>query len=188
MKTLPDEPARIRRAQANPHEFAPLYDHYAPRVYTFFRYRVDDAATAQDLTAQTFAQALADIARYRPERAPFAAWLFGIANHAASRHYRHAQHYPQEPLDTLAASVSDLPQPEHLVIAAETSASLTEAVARLDPRERELIALKFVAGLPNTDIAALTGQTASNVGVILYRAIQKLRRTLATEDITHDRA
>ena len=77
---LPDEQAHIRRAQANPRDFAPLYDHYLPRVYKFYRYRVDDIATAQDLTARTFERALADIKRYQAERAPFGAWLFGAPN------------------------------------------------------------------------------------------------------------
>ena len=60
------------------------YDHYFPRVYNDVRYRVGDAETADDLTAQVFERALVNIGRYRRERAPFAAWLFAIARNAVS--------------------------------------------------------------------------------------------------------
>jgi RNA polymerase sigma-70 factor (ECF subfamily) len=185
---LPDEQACIKRAANDPREFAPLYDHYAPRVYKFFRYRADDIPTAEDLTAQTFAQALADIRRYKPSRGPFAAWLFGIANHAVSRHYRDAQRKPVAALDDIADPPSDAPPPEQVVIDGETNARLARAVAQLNDRERELIALKFAGGLPNKEIAHIAGLTESNVGVILYRAVQKLRGIMTAEEVNHDRA
>jgi RNA polymerase sigma-70 factor, ECF subfamily len=180
---VPDEQAQVERAQANPRDFAPLYDYYAMRVYKFFRYRVDDIATAEDLTAQTFERALADIARYRPERAPFAAWLFGIANNTVSSHYR-TERRPVRRLDEMPDPVSDAPLPEQALIDAETTARLAHAVALLTDREREMIALKFAAGLSNIDIAAITGCTDTNTGVILHRAVQKLRRILSAEETT----
>jgi len=183
---LPDEQAHIRRAQANPRDFAPLYDHYLPRVYKFYRYRVDDIATAQDLTARTFERALADIRRYQAERAPFAAWLFGIANNTVGSHYR-AERRQHTPLDDLPESASDEPTLEEAAIVAETSAQVAQAVAQLREHERELIALKFAAGLPNTQIAVMTRQSESNVGVTLYRSLQKVRRILSAEEIIHDR-
>jgi RNA polymerase sigma-70 factor (ECF subfamily) len=179
---LPDEQTHVERAQANPRDFAPLYDRYAMRVYKFFRYRVDDIATAEDLTAQTFERALADIARYQAERAPFAAWLFGIANNTVSSHYRVERRRLVRPLDNGPDPASDEPQPEQAAIDAETNTRLAHAVALLSDREREMIALKFAAGLANTDIAAITGCTDSNTGVILHRALQKLRRILSAEE------
>ena len=54
-------------------------------------------------------------------------------------------------------------------------------LARLADRERELVALKYGAGLTNRAIAGLTGLTESNVGVILYRAVQRLRADWETQ-------
>ena len=52
------------------------------------------------------------------------------------------------------------------------------ALARIDPRERELIALKFHAGLDNAEIAAVLGVSVSNAGTQLHRAMTKLREAV----------
>ena len=52
---------------------------------------------------------------------------------------------------------------------------LTAALAELIPRERELVALKFFAGLSNAEIGAVVGISESNAGTRLHRAIEKLR-------------
>ncbi len=188
LNELPDERAQVARAKAAPHDFAPLYDHYAPRVYKFFRYRVDDIATAEDLTARTFERALADIGRYQPARGSFAAWLFGIASHTVKEHYRDGKRRQLTPLDEIRELPGDGPPLEQAIVDAETHAQLALAVAQLSDRERELIGLKFAGGLANTDIARITGHTESNVGVILYRSVQKLRRVIAAKEVDHDRA
>ena len=55
-------------------------------------------------------------------------------------------------------------------------AALRRAMAELAPRERELVALKFFAGLSNAEIAGVIGTSESNAGTKLHRAIEKLRR------------
>ena len=47
---------------------------------------------------------------------------------------------------------------------------------RCPPRERELIALKFHAGLDNAELAAVLGVSVSNAGTLLHRAVQQLRK------------
>lgn len=64
----------------------------------------------------------------------------------------------------------------------ETRAELLAAVARLSDRERDLIALKFAAGLTNRRIAELTGLSESNLGVILYRAVPRLRAEMSAKE------
>jgi RNA polymerase sigma-70 factor (ECF subfamily) len=57
-------------------------------------------------------------------------------------------------------------------------AAVRAAVAALEPRERELIALKFHAGLDNAELAAVLGVSVSNAGTRLHRALTKLREIL----------
>ena len=57
-------------------------------------------------------------------------------------------------------------------------AAVRTALAGLPPRDRELIALKFHAGLDNAEIAAVLGVSASNAGTRLHRALTKLREML----------
>jgi RNA polymerase sigma-70 factor (ECF subfamily) len=183
---LPNELALVARATAEPAAFAAIYDHYFPRVYNYVRYRVGDVEAADDLTAQVFERTLVNIGRYRPERAPFAAWLFAIARNAVSDYLRAQRRRRWFSLEMLRDRSSAEPQPEEVAIGNETRAELLAAVARLSDRERDLIALKFAAGLTNRRIAELTGLSYSNVGVILYRAVRRLRAELNVKEGDHE--
>src|SRR5207253_624411 len=85
---LANEHHLAAEAAANPGAFAALYEHYFPRIYTYIRYRVDSDDVADDLTAFVFERALERIQRYDAARAPFGAWLFGIARNAVGNHRR----------------------------------------------------------------------------------------------------
>ena len=179
---LTNEMALVARATAEPAAFAAIYDHYFPRVYNYVRYRVGDAVAADDITALVFERVLVGIDRYRPERAPFAGWLFAIARNAVTDHLRAQRQRRWLSLDVLRDQACDEPLPEQITIHAETRAEILAALARLSDRERDLIALKFTAGLTNRRIAELTGLRANNVGVILYRAVRRLRAELGMKE------
>jgi RNA polymerase sigma factor (sigma-70 family) len=179
---LANELAVVARATAEPAAFAAIYDHYFPRVYNYVRYRVGDAQTTDELTAQVFERALARISSYRPERGPFAAWLFAIARHAVSDCLRAQRRRRWLSLEALRGRASTEPQPEEVAIHNETRADLLAAIARLSDREQDLIGLKFAAGLSNRRIGELTGLSRSNVGVILYRAVRRLRAELGVKE------
>ncbi len=181
-----DEAAWIARAQADPAAFGALYDHYFPRIYSYIRYRVADATLADDLTATVFLRALAALGRYDATGAPFAAWLFAIARNAVSDHLRAERRHRWLSLDIVREWISPEPAPDVTALAGEERARLLAAVARLPARERDLIGLKFAAGLTNRRIAELSGLTESNVGVILYRAVRRLRTDLDPQEPAHD--
>jgi RNA polymerase sigma-70 factor (ECF subfamily) len=61
--------------------FEVFYKRYVEQLLGFFSRRTRDAELSADLTAETFAAALAGRRRYRPERGPASSWLFGIAMH-----------------------------------------------------------------------------------------------------------
>src|SRR5215211_2708893 len=71
----------LTAARRDPAAFAAFYDRHAVAVLGFFARRTACAATAADLTAETFAQAYASRRRYRDTGDPATAWLFAIARH-----------------------------------------------------------------------------------------------------------
>ena len=176
---LENEQVLVARAAGDPGAFAAVYDHYFKPLYNYVRYRVQDAKAAEDITSQVFERALARIGGYRPERGEFAGWLFTIARNAVSDHLRSARRRRWLPLDLVGSLASDEPPPDEVSVRHETWDRVLKAVARLEDRERELIGLKFGARLTNRQIADLTGLTESNVSVILYRAVRRLRAQLA---------
>ena len=166
------------RAAVEPAAFVDLYDRYYPRVHNYVRYRVNDTMVADDLVAQVFEKALTHIHSYDPDRGPFAVWLMAIARNSVNDHLRALQRRHWLPLDLKSWWPSSDPTPEEVVLEDERNAELLAAIAKRGDRDRDLLAQKFALGLTNRRIAELTGLTPSNVGVILFRAVRRLRRLL----------
>ena len=166
---------------SEPATISAIYSHYFARVYTYVHYRVADAATADDLTAQIFERMVSRIATYNSLRGPFAVWLWAIARNSVTDHLRANQRHRWLTLDGVREWLSPTPLPEDTVIQAELHNALLHAVSGLADRERDLIALKFVGHFTNRRIAALTGLSESNVAVILHRTLKRLRVELAPE-------
>jgi RNA polymerase sigma-70 factor (ECF subfamily) len=150
-----------------------LYSDQLPRIYNYFRFRVGLNADAEDLTARTFEKAWRARDRYRRDLAGFSTWLFTIAHNVAMDFLR-----SRRPLVSLDAA-QDVPAdgtPEEDVERHSDLKRLRVLAAELSEREQELIALKYGAALDNRQIARLTRLSESNVGTILHRAVQVLRK------------
>ena len=149
-----------------------LYADQLPRVYNFFRYRVGDGAVAEDLTSVTFEKAWRSRDRYRRDLAGFGTWLIAIARNVATDHWRtRRSHAPLEE----AAHVPGGATPDELAERRSELEQLSRALDALGEREREIIALKYGAGLTNRAIAKTINLSESNVGTLLHRTIQALR-------------
>jgi RNA polymerase sigma-70 factor (ECF subfamily) len=175
---LPNELALVASARTDPAAFAAVYDHYFSRVYNYARYRVIDPIAADDLTSEVFERVLSKLHTYRPDRGPFAAWLFGIARNTVNGWLRRQRRRQWLSLDAIRDRPGTDPDPGELAARSESHRELLEAVRRLPDRDRELIALKFTSGLTNRAIAAITGLKENHVAVILHRAVQRIRTEL----------
>ena len=74
-------------SRREPAAFGVFYERHEERILRYFLGRIGDAEVAADLTAETFAAALAGAHRFRVRKGPAVAWLFGIARNtlAASK-------------------------------------------------------------------------------------------------------
>lgn len=150
-----------------------LYADQLPRIYNYFRFRVGTDADAEDLTAHTFERAWRARERYRRDLAGFSTWLFTIAHNVAVDFLRSRR--PQVPLHAVQEMPAEATPEEDAELHSDLK-RLTALALHLSEREQELIALKYGAALDNRQIAKLTQLTESNVGTILHRAVQTLRR------------
>lgn len=157
------------------------YKQFLPRVYNFFRYQIGDRILAEDLTSTTFEKAWRGRSRFNHNLSAFSTWLFTIARNVATDHFR--KNGRDLPLEAISEQ-ADPDSVEETVERNHDFARLSALLSQLSARERELVAFKYGAGLNNREIAHLTRLSASNVGVILYRVVEKLRAEL---EVHHER-
>jgi RNA polymerase sigma-70 factor (ECF subfamily) len=158
--------------------FAALYERTFPRVYAYVASLLRDRSAAEDVTAQAFERAYRKRSSYRARRGSMEAWLFGIARNAALdelRRRRRRAGLQTDPEDALAPTAED-----HAELAMRREL-VRSALAALDGRERDLIALKFSGGLSNSEIARVLGTSETNAGTLLHRTLTKLRK--ACDDV-----
>ena len=157
-----------------PLDFDALYRSSRDDVYAYVVTLLRDGAAAEDVTAQAFERAFRKARSYDPDKGGPRARLFGIARNAALDELRRGKR-----IATLVAEPADAAAtPDEAVERALERAAVRNALAGLPPRDREIVALKFHAGLDNAEIAAVLGVSASNAGTQLHRAMTKLRRSL----------
>jgi RNA polymerase sigma factor (sigma-70 family) len=153
--------------------FDALYRETASDLFAYVLSLLRDRSAAEDVTAAAFERAYRRQATFDPRKGTRRAWLFGIARNAALdelRRRRRSAALHAEPEDAGAAD------PAGEAEAAVRRATVRAALDGLDPRERELIALKFHAGLSNAEIARVLGVSGSNAGTRVHRAVTRLRK------------
>jgi RNA polymerase sigma factor (sigma-70 family) len=154
-------------------DFEALYRSSRDDVYAYVTGLLRDRGAAEDVTAAAFERAYRKRRSFDARRGEPRAWLFGIARNAALdelRRRRRVAGLAAEPADSAS------PGPVDVAEGALRRGVVRAALAALEPRDRELVALKFFAGLSNGEIASVLGVSQSNAGTMLHRAVQKLRK------------
>jgi RNA polymerase sigma factor (sigma-70 family) len=155
-------------------DFDALYRAARDDVFAYVATLLHDRDAAEDVTALAFERAFRKRGKFDAKRGSQRAWLFGIARNAALdelRTRRRTAALATEP-------VSDAAGPEDEAELALRRAAVHAALAALPAREREIIALKFHAGLDNAELAAVLEISVSNAGTRLHRALTTLREAL----------
>lgn len=106
--------------------------------------------------------------------------MFAIARNVVNDHYRSLKRRSFFSLDAVKELVSSRKDPESMILQGERNGKLIKALNTLNSRERNIVALKFGANLKNIEIAQVTGITESNIGVILYRTMKKLKTEIGS--------
>jgi len=155
-------------------DFDALYRTSRDDVFAYVASLLRDRSAAEDVTAMAFERAFRRRRTFSPRRGSPRGWLFGIARNAALDELRRRKR--------VAPLVAD-PEDVSATLAAEDGAELAlrrevvrAGLERLEARDRELIALKFFAGLSNVELAGVLGVSESNAGTLLHRAVSKLRK------------
>jgi len=151
-----------------------LYTLYFPRVYRYILARTGNTYDAEDLAEEVFMRMLDAIERFQWREAPFSAWLFRIAHNAViSQRRKDGARGRSAPLsDGLSV---DSQGPDELVENRLALREIMNAAQKLPEAQRQVIALRFGAGLSVAETARAMNKGEGNVKVIQHKAIAKLR-------------
>ena len=170
MKALrqePDERLLVKAAQRDPRRFAELYELHFHRVYAYVSRRVQTREEAEDVTADVFHQALANIQGFEWRGAPFAAWLFRIAGNALADRWKRSR---RESADPPPEQVDDKSMKD-----VEQRAALYQLVGSLPAEQRRVVLLRFVEQKTIREIAQEIRKSEGAVKQLQFRALENLR-------------
>jgi RNA polymerase sigma factor (sigma-70 family) len=143
------------------------------RVYAYAAYRLGDGADAEDATSETFERAVRYRKSYDPRKGEPVAWLLGIAKRCIDGGWSKAE-FPTQEVDSVDTTDLEDETLRRLMI--------SRAVAALDERDRELIALRYGADLTARQIAELLGARTNAIEVALHRALGRLREIIGVDE------
>ena len=166
-----DETAWVEAARRDPAAFSLLYRRYVTPVYRYLYKRLGNVKDAEDLTSQVFTEALEGLAHYR-ERGNFAAWLFTIARRKAIHAYRRQR--PTLSLEEVEGLHGASADPLEQLVQDEQLERIAAIFAKLNEDQRELLRLRFTAGLTHDEIGAVLGRSASAVKMAIHRLLRRM--------------
>ena len=162
--------------------FDALYRESRDDLYAYVAGLLGDRSATEEVTSQAFERAWRKRRQLNPQRGSERAWLFGIARNAALDELRRRSRLAPMPADSADSARSSAAGPGDPASVAVERTAVAQAMAGLSGRERELVALKFFAGLSNSEVARVIGTSESNAGTRLHRVIEKLRRSIDEAD------
>jgi len=175
------ETKRLQRARSlDRDELGAIYDDYHPRVYSYIYRRVGDVEIARDLAAEVFRRFLQALHKGSGPNENIRAWLYRVAHNIVVDHYRRQQYQKHIPIGE--NMVGDSPDPGQ---SAELSLQLDEvrmAMKQLTSDQQHILALKFLEGLTNEEVAEITGKPVGAVKSLQHRALAALQRQLVPSE------
>jgi RNA polymerase sigma-70 factor (ECF subfamily) len=170
-----DERILVEAAQRDPSRFAELYERNFDRVYAYVSRRLTDRSAVEDVTAEVFRQALANLGQFEWRGSPFVAWLVRIAANAVTDHWRRVSR--EQPM-LEADGPESAPSDPASIDAVERRALLFRLVRSLPADQRRVIEMRFGQEKGVREIARELNRSEGAVKQLQFRAIQNLRAQL----------
>ena len=170
LKKEADEQLLVEAAQKDPARFGELYELNFERVYAYVLRRVGNRTETEDVTADVFHHALANLKRFEWRGIPFAAWLFRIAANLIADSQQRIGREVEDNAVSESAKVSPAEIEE-----VERRATLYRFVDMLPPEQQRVVLLRFVHGKSIEEVAREMRKTEGAVKQLQFRALSSLR-------------
>ncbi len=183
-----DELILTRAVQGDTEAFGTIYERYVSRIYNYIYYRTGNHHDAEDLTARVFYRAIRSIINYQDRGLPISAWLYRIAHNLVANWHRDRSRRPEIVLDDTIPLHVPTEHPEVTLLQSEEQERLLKLIRRLPPERQQLLILKFVDHMSNSEIGDIMGRTEGAVKSLYHRTLLALRDDLSVEGISLEQA
>lgn len=170
-----DERAVVEAArQGSQDALAALYEYYFPKVYRYVALRLGPE-DAEDVTTEVFLRIIDNIRSFTWRGLPFGAWVFRIARNEVVSHARKQK--VRANTAQLHESIRDEGFNGFERVETELTVATIQRLAQALPEaQRQVIALRFGAGLSVAETAKALNKTENNVKVLQHKAIARLQQ------------
>jgi RNA polymerase sigma-70 factor (ECF subfamily) len=159
-------------------EFTRYYEEHKTAIFNYILYRISfNRDTAEALTSEIFLKAFEAFERYDRAR-PFKTWIFTIAHNHLVNYY--AGRKDTLPLEEAVEVVKGTPIPED-IDQKMTMGKILHLISKLPAEKREILIMRYVNDLSNSEIAAITDKEEGAVRTALSRAVSALRNAYQVE-------
>ena len=162
--------------------FAVLYEDYYDRIFRYVSFKTGNSLEAEDITAEVFVKMLESIDSFRWQGYQFSSWLFRIAHNLIVDHFRKRGRRHIVALDDAPAAATEYdPDLDRKLDVDMSMVPVQEAMKDLTDLQREVISLRFAAGLSVAETARAVGKKDNAVKALQHAGIKKLRGILSAE-------
>jgi RNA polymerase sigma-70 factor (ECF subfamily) len=173
-----DEQATVEAAKLGEQEaLGRLYEHYFPRVYRYVVSRLRSNEDAEDVTEEIFLRIIDNIGSFEWRGLPFGAWVFRIARNEVVSHVRRQK--SRGPSAQLSEAIPDDARDHTELVEIDLTFKVVQiAIEKLPEAQRQVVTLRFVAGLTVAETAESLKKTENNVKVLQHKAIARLQQLM----------
>lgn len=166
--------------------FGLLYQRYRSEVYRYLVARTGNAATAEDLTGETFLRAFRGIWSVSNRGADIRAWFLSIARNLTIDHIKSARTRHEVPTGEIVRFGRVVAGPEDLVVRGIQRQLLHRGLSQLTPEQRTCVALRFLREMSVVETAEAMNRDVRAVRALQYRAVRRLAALLLPGETAHD--
>jgi RNA polymerase sigma-70 factor, ECF subfamily len=176
---VPTDPEILLRArQFEASALAQIYDLHSPGIYRYAMRRLGDQSLAEDCVAETFSRFLQALKTGHGPTDHLQAYLYRVAHNWIVDHFRQTS----IPTDELTEEIRDgQVSTEEEAGNRMQQARLRTALRQLTPDQQQVIALKYLEGWANEEIAITLKKPVGAVKSLQHRALAALQRILQSE-------
>jgi RNA polymerase sigma-70 factor, ECF subfamily len=166
--------------QFDPKALALIYDAYSPGIYRYAMRWLGDENLAEDCVAETFSRLLQALQAERGPESYLQAYLYRMAHNWIVDQYRK---HPVQPLELTEEIRDENSSPEEDTGRNLRKEELQIALRKLTPDQQQVIALKYLEGWENEEIALSLDKPVGAVKSLQHRALASLQRMLISEEL-----